>query len=239
MPEVLGDLAHLPPGSHAIALYATREEAADQAVDFLSGSPEGQATSFWVGSPSLVPFYTERLEARAPEQVGCVHFLPHEQVQASDGRLRPVEEVLEFVGSHPEGVTGGADTITQYWGPGNVSEHLEYEAWFEAQPRTGSRFLCPYDIRRVPPERAEQILRELGQHHSHAVLSRSHAPAVRLLQLFLFGLHESIPPGLVEAAAWAEREDLITVEEPSGEIRMTPKGEGVVSEWMGQPLLDP
>jgi hypothetical protein len=239
MPEVLGDLAHLPPGSHAIALYASREEAADQAVDFLSGSPEGQASSFWVGSPSLVPFYTERLELRAPEQVGCVHFLPHEQVETSDGRLRPVEEVLEFVGGHPEGVTGGADTITQYWGPGNVSEHLEYEAWFQAQPRERSRFLCPYDLRRVPPERAEEILRELGQHHSHVALSRSHAPAVRLLQLFLFGSPESLPPDLVGTAAWAEAEELIALDGSAGGFRITPKGEGVVSEWMGRPLLDP
>ena len=116
MPEVLNDLAHLPTGSHAIAFYASREEAAEQAADFLAGSPDGQAASFWVADASLVPLYSERLAVRAPEQVGCVHVLDHEQVQPMDGKLRPVAEVLDFVGSHPDGVTGGADTITEVLG---------------------------------------------------------------------------------------------------------------------------
>jgi hypothetical protein len=239
MLEVLDDLADLPTGAHAVALYAGRDEAAEQAVEFLAGAPEGQAASFWVANPSLVPFYAEKLEARAPAQVGCVHVLDHEQVRPVDGKLRPTDEVLAFLASHPEGVTGGGDTITQYWAPSNIPDHLEYEAWFDAQPRGPSRFLCPYDLRRVPAKEAPRVLRELGRRHSHAVLSRSNEPAVRLLQLFVFGSTESVPPRLAGNASWAQTEALIELDGSTNEIRLTSKGEGVVEAWMSRPLLDP
>ena len=186
MPRVVADLIHLPMGSHCIAFYASQDEGAETAAEFLAGTPEGQAAAFWVADTALQSYYRDRVEEISPRHVGCVLVLDGEQVESDEGKLRPVDEVRTFVASHPDGVTGGADTISRYWTPGTFPEHVEYEAWFDAQPRDGSRFLCPYDLRRVPASEAPGLLRELGRHHSHASLSSSPEPAVRLLQLFVF-----------------------------------------------------
>jgi hypothetical protein len=228
MPEVLDDLVHLPLGAHCVSFHASRDEAADQAVSFLAGSPDGQAASFWVADSTLLAYYDEKLAVRAPEHVGCVHVLPHEQVGPVAGKLRPVEEVQEFVAGHPGGVTGGADTLSFYWSPETIPDHLEYEQWFEDQPREGSRFLCPYDLRRIPPESAPEVLRELGKHHSHAALSASDEPAVRLLQLFIFGGARDLPPQLLETLRWARDSRLI---ERGDDLVLTESGEAVVRDW--------
>ena len=238
MPEVLDDLVHLPLGSHCVSFHASREEAADQAVSFLAGRPDGQAAAFWVADSSLLAYYDEKIAERAPEQVGCVHVLPHEQVGPVAGKLRPVEEVQEFLADHPEGVTGGADTLSLYWSPETIPDHLEYEAWFQQQPRDGSRFLCPYDLRRVPPESAPEVMRELGKNHSHAALSTSEEPAVRLLQLFVFGTAESLPSQLGETLTWARDTGLVEVGQPTDDLALTESGEEVVREWSGSAQLD-
>ena len=231
MLEVIDDLARLPVGSHAVGFYASQEEAADQAVSFLAGTPPGQSASFWVADSSLVAYYNAKLEERAPEQVGCVHVLEHEQVRPEGDHLRPVSEVLDFVGEHPEGVTAAGDTITQYWAPQNVPDHMEYEAWFQEQPRDQSRFLCPYDLRRVPPDQVQAALEELGKHHTHAVLSSSDEPAVRLMQLFVFGMRAAVPAKLRRTADWAQRKGLIKINASSNEMRLTPKGEREIVDW--------
>jgi hypothetical protein len=207
------------------------EEAADRALSFLAGTPAGQASSYWVAEPALASYYNLRLKDRAPEQVGCVQALEGEQVESLDGKLRPVPEIQNFSEVHPEGITSGADTITQYWGPDNVPEHLEYEAWLEAQPRQGSRFYCPYDIRRIPSGAAAEILRELGRQHSHAVLSDSSEPAVRLLQLFVFGVPNQVPPELAATLAWARSGGFLREGKPSEDLELTTAGEHVVREF--------
>ena len=231
MPEVVDDLADLESGSHCIALFVGRAESREQAVSFLAGTPAGGSASFWVTSPTLQDYYSEELAARAPEQVGCVHVMPGPQVVRVEGRLRPTPEVARFVEAHPEGVTGGADTITQYWAPSNVTDHLEYEAWFQEQPRDASRFLCPYDLRRIPPDIAPETLRDLGEHHTHVALSRSREPAARLLQLFLFGSAEHVPSQLRESLAWARSSGLIEDDGSLEELRLTTAGMEIVREW--------
>jgi hypothetical protein len=238
VPLIVEDLFHLPLGSHCISFHTSREEASDRAVSFLEGAPEGQPAAYWVTDPALALYYNERLATRGASQVGCVQVMDHEQVKAVDGKLRPADEVLEFVGRHPGGVTGGADTISAYWGPENVAGHLEYEAWFEGQPRDDSRFLCPYDLRTVPVESAPRILRELGRHHSHAALSDSEEPAVRLLQLFVFGSPREMPRELQETLAWASSEGLVWIGAPHEEIRLSPSGERVVREWSRVTTID-
>ena len=238
MPELLTDLGQLPLGSHCLDLYATREEAADAAVEFLAGAPPGQPSRYWVADSALQSYYQERLRVVAPRQVGCVMVLDHEQVQSIDGRLRPAEEVAGFVADHPEGVTGGADTIGRYWGPPSVPAHLEYEAWFDAQPRDRSRFLCPYDLRSVPPADAPQILRELGRHHSHALLSTSGEPAVRLLQLFLFATPGDLPPALAPTYIWAIESGLVSAGPADRELELSQSGAALVREWSGRPRAD-
>jgi hypothetical protein len=231
MPETVASLAHLPIGSHCVSFFVSREEAAAQAVDFLAGAPQGQASSYWVPDRETVAYYQNRLSGRSPDKVDSVHFLSTEQVQAREGKLRPVDEVLEFVGKHPEGVTAAGETLSRYWTPDTVPDHLEYEAWFDEQPRTSSRFLCPYDIRRVPPEQAPEILRTLGTHHSHTLLSDSTEPAVRLLQLFVFGSAPAVPNVLEPTLGWAVRGRLLEFEGDQYDLGLAPLGEKIVQDW--------
>jgi hypothetical protein len=231
MVEVLDDLSLLPRGAHAISLHASREEAADHAVEFLRGTPEGQTAAYWVPDAALAQYYDDRLSDAAPAHLGCVHVLGHEQVELVDGRLRPVAEVRALIGQHPEGVTAAGETISQYWAPETMPEHLEYESWFDEQPREESRFLCPYDLREVPPEMAPGVLRDLGSHHSHVVLSRSDDPAVRLLQLFIFAGPQEVPPSLLPTLSWAIAEGLVRLEGPGQLMILTSSGEAAVRSW--------
>ena len=231
MPEVLDSLVELPLGSHCLSFHASQSEAAEQAADFLSGAPPEQPSAYWVPEPSLVPYYSARLAERTPEHVGCVQFLSHEQVERVDGRLRPVPEVLDFVRAHPDGVTAAGETLSFYWTPPTIPDHLEYEAWFEAQPRDGSRFLCPYDLRKVPPSVAPEVMRRLGSHHSHVALSKSPEPAVRLLQLFVFEDAHKVPEQLHETLGWALGTGLIEFPARDPTFLLSPKGEEVVHAW--------
>ncbi len=238
MPELVQDPAALPLGVHCVSLHAGEEEAADHAVAFLAGAPPEQAASYWVADPRLAAYYSERLAVEAPNRVGCVQVLDREQVEPSDGRLRPVGEIRAFVSGHPEGVTGGADTISRHWNARTVPEHLEYEAWFDEQPRDDSRFLCPYDLRSLPTDRAPEILRALGAHHSHAILSQSSEPAVRLLQLFVFGSPGAVPAALRGTLEWAQRERLVAVVGRDEELRLTEEGERLVRTWGQDAVVD-
>lgn len=238
MPQVVDDLVHLPLGSHCVSFHVSREEAADHAASFLAGTPEDQAASYWVGDASLLPYYEEKLAQAAPHQVGCVHLLDTEQVASEGGRLRPVPTVREFVGAHPEGVTAAGETLSLYWTRETIPEHLEYEQWFDALPRDDSRFLCPYDLRRVPPEMAPMVLRDLGAHHSHAVLSSSLEPAVRLLQLFVFATPAEVPDALKDTHRWALEHGLISSSAPEEEMSLTEAGTQIVHEWSRGTVVD-
>lgn len=231
MPEVIGDLSELPVGAHCLSLHASRDEAAERAVQFLAGNPPGKAPSFWVTDAALASYYSDRLAEIAPECVGCVHVLEGEQVIPVEGRLRPADSIRRFISEHPEGVSGGADTISMYWSAETLPEHLEYEAWFQAQPRDRSRFLCPYDLRRVPPESASRTVRELGAHHTHVALSHSEAPAARLLQLFVFGSRPEVPKDLAQTLLWARVNGLVEVVGDQETLQLTSRGEAVVAEW--------
>lgn len=238
MPELLGDLVHLPVGSHCVGFHVGRTEAADHAASFLAGTPAGQAASYWVADLPSQEIVRNRVATESPGHVGCVAVLSGEQVALVDGKLRPIDEILEFVGSHPEGVTAGGETIDRHWTPTDLPQHLEYEAWFQEQRRDGSRFLCPYDLRRVPAESAPQVLAELGAHHSHVVLSDSPEPAVRLLQLFVFGRAPDVPPALHETLGWAVSWGLVDVEARSRELSLARGGEDMVKEWGRTATID-
>ncbi len=238
MPVLLTSVADLPVGSHCLGLHASIDESADHAVEFLAGAPEGQAAAYWVADSALQSYYQDKLSQWAPEQVGCVMVLAGEQVHPVEGRLRPVEEVKEFVSQHPEGVTGGGETLSLYWTPDTVPDHLEYESWFDQQPRENSRFLCPYDLRLVPVPDAPEILRELGRHHSHVVLSPSAEPAVRLLQLFVFETATDVPAALAETLEWAVKEGFVRTDGPKGEMVLTSVGNDIVDAWAGVTSID-
>jgi len=238
MPELVDDLVLLPTGSHCVAIHVTREEAADHAVAFIEGSAPDRATSYWVDTPSLAAYYTELLKERSPQHVGCVHVLEREHIEPQGGHLRPVEEISEFLRANPDGVTGGADTISRYWSLEDLPAHLEYEEWFQAQPRDRSRFLCPYDLRAVPVEEAPEVLRELGFHHSHVALSSSPEPAVRLLQLFLFGETDRLPRELEGTLAWAVESGYLDPGDAGSEFALTASGDRLVREWSRAAVID-
>jgi hypothetical protein len=230
MPQVVDDLRELPTGSHCMSFHASREEAARHAVSFLAGTPEGQPAKYWVPDPGRAAYYQHWLASEAPDHVGCVAILSREQVEPVQGKLRPIEEIREFVGGHPDGVTGCGETITQYWTDATIPDHLEYEAWFEGQPRDASRFLCPYDLRAIPPVKAPDVIRDLGRHHSHVALSRSPEPAVRLLQLFAFPTVDETPAPLERTLRWALEKGLVVVDSLR-ELSLTEAGERIVRTW--------
>ncbi|MGI0131600.1 MAG: hypothetical protein ACREDK_00655 [Thermoplasmata archaeon] len=238
MPEVISDLEELPLGAHCLSLHADRTEAADHAVRFLAGTPEGKAPSFWVTDPGLANYYSERLVEAAPACIGCVHVLEGEQVSPMEGKLRPAPAIREFLGAHPGGVSAGADTISQYWTSETVPEHLEYEAWFQEQPREESRFICPYDLRRIPQGDWPRTLRELGSHHTHVSLSRSSDPGARLLELFVFGTRAEIPKELAATLLWARVNSLVVLEGESETLQLTSAGEAIVQEWSRTASVD-
>ncbi|HTW76331.1 MAG TPA: hypothetical protein VMG14_01000 [Thermoplasmata archaeon] len=238
MPQVLEDLAELPPGAHGLSFHSDSNEAQDHAVRFLSGAPKEAAASYWVATPEIAERYNERLASDLPERVGCVASLGHEQVEDHEGRLRPVGEVTEFVREHPDGVTAAADTISLFWDLESVPEHLEYEEWFQEQPRDRSRFLCPYDLRRVPADVAPDVLRDLGRHHTHVVLSSSPEPAVRLLQLFVFGTPSELPKQLGSELRWAREHRLVHAAGPDVPFELTEQGRVAVREWGERTTVD-
>lgn len=231
MVEVVEDLRQLPLGSHAISLHVGHAEAADHAAEFVAGTPGGQSSSYWIADATLARYYDEKIAHEAPNQVGCVHVLPSEQVEYVGGRLRPVAEVRGALAAHPEGMTAAGETLSYYWQPETIPAHLEYEAWFDALPRTGSRFLCPYDLRTVPPSMAPEVMRELGSHHSHVALSRSAHPAARLLELLLFSSASEVPPVLHGTLTWAKDSGLLHARDPLAPMSLSAAGEELVAEW--------
>ncbi len=230
MPQVVWDLAELPVGAHCISLYASGEEAVRHAVRFLAGGPPDATALYWVESAERADYLNERLVSVAPNRVGCVRPLPEGQVELRGGRLRPVAEIERFIRGSDGGVTGGADTLSRYLAEGQSAALREYEAWFDAQPRSGSRFLCPYDIRVALPSDPE-LIRALGSHHSHVALSGSSEPAVRLFQLTLFDRPASLPATVRPAYEWAREHRLVTPAGPDDPITLTEAGESVVHEW--------
>lgn len=237
-PEVLVSPREIPIGGHAVSLHASRREAAEHAARFLDGTPAGQPARFWVTDDRTAAMYAEAAKERSPEHVGCIAILPTEQVEEVDGRLRPVAEVRAYVGAHPGGVTAAGGTISAHLTAENMPAHAEYEAWFDGQAGDRSRFLCPYDLRGLPPESAPEFLRELGAHHSHVVLSHSDEPGARLLELFIFDTPREMPDELRPALAWALDRGLVSAPAPDASLELTPSGEAVVREWGEHSSLD-
>jgi hypothetical protein len=229
--SVIVDLAKLPVGAHAVGFYASPQEASDHAAAFLAGTPKGQSAAFWVSTEALKSRFKERIAKLSPNaEVGV---LPEGQVGTEGEKLRPVAEVTHFLGAHPEGVTAGADTLSDHLSAANVGRFTEYESWIDGQPHEHSRLLCPYDLRRLPPEGATDLVRGLGASHSHVALSTSEEPAMRLLQLFVFPTVQSVPEVLRDTIRWALSEGYVLAD-GSGAFDTTARGQRLISEWSHQ-----
>ncbi len=238
MPTIVARLTELPVGAHCLGIHVGEAEGAAQAADFVAGAPDRQPASFWVSDERRQQEYRETMGRVSPQQVGCVAVLPSEQVAPVAGVLRPVDEISRFVAGHPEGVTAGADTIDRHWTAATIPDYLEYEEWFESQRGDRSRFLCPYDLRRIPPEAAPELLRGLGSHHSHVVLSENPEPAVRLLELFIFGRPDALPPALEPTLAWARARGYLGAGRAEEEFSLTPEGERLIRAWSDSTEVD-
>jgi hypothetical protein len=230
-PRTTEDARHLPANSHALSLHTTWEEAAEHAACFLAGTPVGQPARFWAPAGSAVPVYAEAVDLLAPQLRDSLYALSEAQVTLSEGKLRPIGEIARFFDDHPEGVTAGGGTLSLYWNAENLPQHLEYERWVNGQPRDASRLLCPYDLRRVPAERAVEAMRALGATHSHVVLSDAGDREAQMLQLFLFESIEHLPRSLEEGYHAAVREGLIRIDPASRSLDLTPEGVAAVREW--------
>lgn len=224
-PELISDLSKLPTGSHCLELFASEEEAADRAAAFLAGAEDPEATSYWVADDRLVALNRKHVARRDPRHEGNVHRLRGPQVVRREGVLRPTGEIIRFVKDHPEGVTGGAAAITGYWTREEIPAYLEYEEWFHRQARGRSRFLCPYDLRKVPVDLAAEVLPELARHHSHLVVSSVRQPAALLVQLLVFPSAESVPEEHRKVLDWAVREGLLGLEGHEKRPVLARKGE--------------
>lgn len=236
MPGILESPALLGIGTHALCLHATLEEAEEHAVEFLEGTPEDQAALYWVPDSDLAEEYDRRILAESPRLAGSVFVLPHPPAESDPGPRRPTAEMRAAVAEHPEGLTAADATTSRFWTPPTIPEYLESEAWFDGQPRARSRFLCPYDLRQIPPALAPRVLRDLGDHHSHVILSHDDHPAVQLMQLFVFGTVDTVPDPLQGVLRWALAEKLLELVGPAGEIAPTLLGDFLIHRWNEGPV---
>jgi len=237
-PKVLVSAEEIPLGGHAVSFHSSRYEAASHAAEFLSGTPKGQSAKFWAVDSGTAERYVEALNQRSPDHVGCVAVLPTEQVELENDRLRPVATVRSFIEAHPEGVTAAGGTISAHLTAENAAAHAEYEAWFDDHSQENSRYLCPYDLRSIPPEVAPEFLRGLGEHHSHVVLSHSEEPGARLLELFIFDNPRDLVPELRPTLDWAVSEELVHAVSDDSPFALTAAGEAVVRDWSDRSTID-
>jgi hypothetical protein len=237
MPELLLDAKAIPMGGHCLSLHVDDLEAARNAADFLAGTPDDQAGAYWVADAAMEESHRMMAAEISPEHVGCIVVLPHAQAELQGGHLRPTSELREFLAAHPDGVSAAGETLTRYWNTATIPDHLEYEAWFQGQERGPSRFLCPYNVREIPPDFAAAILRELGARHSHIVLSASPEPGVRLLELFVFGTVGEVPEILEPTLGWAVKRGLVWIDDATRTLVLSPDGDEIVREWASRTVV--
>lgn len=230
-PLIVQDLSELPLGSHCLELHSSEDEAADHAAAFLAGADDPKATSYWVADDKLLAFNQDRMARRDPALPTVLHTLEGPQAVPTDGKLRPTREVIRFIRAHPEGVTAGAATITRYWSREQIPAYLEYEQWFHQQARDQSRFLCPYDLRRVPVDLAPTVLPELVSHHSHLTLSTGPHPMALLVQFLAFPSQARVPEDLRRALAWSVQEGLIELKGAERRPVLALKGEAFAAAF--------
>lgn len=225
IPEVVSDLAELPPGSHCLSFYASDEEAADQAAAFLAGAEDPRSATYWVADGKLLAYTRKRVRARAPAMTSRVKVLGGPQAVRTGAHFRPTVEVVRFVSEHPEGVTAAGQTITRYWTRETIPGHVEYEQWFHQQPRRNCRFLCPYDLRRVPADLAGKVLPMLAQNHSHMALSKVPDPASLILQLSVSPRLADVPKELEGILNWSLTQGFTKLDKDRSAVSMALEGE--------------
>lgn len=226
----------LPPGSHALSFYASPPEAARNVAKFLRGAQKrSQRAMVLTSSDQMMGLYRGEVARRAPKMLDALRRIPGPHARPTPDGLRPLTEVMEFAAAHPEGATLCGDTIPGFLDRRTLPGILDYEDWFDGLRPYPHRGLCPYDLGRLPVERAPEALARLARAHSHAVLSDDPSPAVRFLQLFVLP-HVENPPD--EHLGWLARAvdyGLVERDHPERPVALTPRGENFARALLALP----
>lgn len=225
MMRLIGAPEELPAGSHSLSLYASPREAADQMASFLKGARElGQPALVLTDNDSMMPLYREAVAKTVPELMDSFRRIPGSHTYETPEGRRPVPAALEFAASHPEGASLCGDTIPSILNRNSLASVLAYEDWFDTLRPFYHRGLCPYDLGRIPVERAPEALERLAGAHTHAVLSNDPSPGVRFLQLLVLPHVENPPSEHLGWLAQAVEYGLIQEEPGERSVGLTPRG---------------
>lgn len=186
MPELLPSPQELPAGAHGIALYASPAEAARQMARFLRGArdlaqPERYSPRTTTSSASTrTPWARSRRRCGRSSTASPVRTPIRPRTGSARRRqpcsLRPpIPRARACVGTRSPATSTGPIS----------DRYLRYEAWFDSLRPFRHRAMCPYDLTRLPLDRATEAFARLASAHTHAVLSDDPNPGVRLLQLLL------------------------------------------------------
>lgn len=226
----------LPNGSHSLGFYASSSEAARNVAGFVKGAHDrGQKALVVTSDDRMLALYRKELGRRAPALVDSVRRIEGPHARPTPDGWRPVPEVMRFASAHPEGATMCGDTLPGALDRATLPSILAYESWFDGLRPFQHRGLCPYDISRIPVDRAPEALAKLAGAHTHAVLSDDPSPGVRFLQLLILP-HVENPPS--EHLGWlAKAVDYgLMNERPKEEaVELTPQGESFAMALLGLP----
>lgn len=226
----------LPTGSHSIALYGSAPEAARHMAGFLKGAHDRrQEAMVLTSSARLMGLYRREVSRRVPAMLASLRRIPGPHATPTPEGLRPLPEVMQFAAAHPEGATMCGDTIPGFLDRRTLPDILTYESWFDGLRPFQHRGLCPYDLSRLPVERASEALGRLAQAHTHGVLSSDPNPGVRFLQLLVLP-HVENPPS--EHLGWLARAvdyGLMSERPRRDAVELTPRGESFAQALLGLP----
>ncbi len=238
MMRLVPSAEELPTGSHAIGLYGSRTEAARTMGSFLRGArSRGQRAMVLTSNDAMLTLYRGEVRKQAPGLLDSVRRIDGPHARPTPVGLRPIPEVLEFARAHPEGATMSGDTIPTFLDRRSLANILAYEDWFDSLRPFPHRGLCPYDLTKIPVDRAHEALERLARAHSHGVLSTDPNPGVRFLQLLLLP-HVENPPA--EHLGWLARAvDLGLMERDRSEesVELTPRGANFARGLLGLPAF--
>jgi hypothetical protein len=228
----------LPPGSHAISLYASLPEAARNLASFLKGArAQGQSALVLSGDDRMMELYRGEVLQQAPEMSDSLRRISGPHARPTAEGLRTVPEAMEFAKGHPEGASLFGDTIPSFLDRRNLTEILAYEDWFDSLRPFLHRGLCPYDLAHIPVDRAPEALARLAGAHSHGVLSDDPRPGVRFLQLLVLPHVENPPEEHLGWLAQAVDFGLMEQDRPGEAVDLTPRGETFARALMALPGL--
>lgn len=236
MTQLVRRLEDLPTGSHSLSFYGSESEAARNMASFLKGAEEfGQEALVLTSSDKMLDLYRGELAKRGPDLATAIRRIPGPHIRPTAGGFRPVTEVMEFVAAHKVGATVCGDTIPSILDRRSLPAILDYEDWFDSLRPFEHRGLCPYDLSRLPVDRAPEALRRLVRAHTHAVLSDSPNPGVRFLQLLVLPHVENPPEEHLRSLAHAVDYGLIDQRTNGAPADLTPRGKDLARALLGLP----